>query len=50
MSLDWKKMRRKRLAMLTSCQNVPRTICMQISAAITESSFVGHISVNNDDN
>ena len=43
-------MRRKRLAMLTSWQNVPRTIFMQISAAITENSFVGHISVNNDDN
>ena len=25
-------------------------IFMQISAAITENSFVGHISVNNDDN
>ena len=36
--------------MLTSWQNVPRTIFMQISAAITENSFVGHISVNNNDN
>ena len=30
------KMRRKRLAMLTSRQNVPRALFMQISAAITE--------------
>ena len=29
-------MRRKRLAMLTSLQNVPRALFMQISAAITE--------------
>ena len=32
-------MRRKRLAMLTSWQNVPRTLFMQMSAAITEHSF-----------
>ena len=43
-------MRRKLLAMLTSRQNVPRAIFMQISAAITENSIFGHISVNNDDN
>ena len=44
------KMRRKPLGILTSWQNVPRTLFMQISAAITEHSFFGHISVNNDDN
>ena len=38
------KYHRKRFAMLKSCQNIPRTISMQISAAITEKCMFCHIS------
>jgi len=38
--------RTKRLAMLTSWQNVPRAIFMQINDAITENCILRYISVN----
>ena len=38
--------RRKRFAMLTSQQNVPCIICMQISDAIIETSIFHYISAN----
>jgi len=41
------KTRRKRLAMLKSCQNVPCMSFMQISAAITEKDVFGFILANN---
>ena len=41
------KTRRKRLAMLKSCQSVPRMTFMQISAAITEKDVFGCILANN---
>jgi len=41
------KTRRKRLAMLKSCQNVPCMSFMQISAAITEKDVFGCILANN---
>ena len=50
MYLAWNKPRRKRLAMLTSCKNVPRAIIMQICAAITEKCILSYSLVNITDN
>ena len=44
------KMRRKRLAMLNSCPDVPCVIFMQISAAISEIHISLYISANNANN
>ena len=41
-----KKLCRKRLAMLKSCQNVSHTFYVQISAVIIENSLLWYISAN----